>query len=442
MRRQSLIPFVCTWLVLASSSAYGQNSEPLTLERAVMLAATRNERAAVATARIAAADATVRRARAFFFPDVTVGGTYTRRAYETVRRIGDEDVTIQNFDALNGTVNLFQPLFDARAIPLYRRAKLERDSIRLDAAEDRRILMFEAADAFVVTLSLEQVALAAARRRDLARSTHEDARARFEAGLVSSNDVTKAELELATAEREVSTTSGDARTAYLELGNLLNTEVRGPLVPPAGLLEAATDSLPQVDQLVRDARERRLDIAAQELHAQALRVFATEPSKRIIPSVGLNGQYRATNEGGLSGRDQDGSMAVNILWNPFDGGERSADRAERRALARAAELETELATREVELDVRSAIVGIESQQASTRQAEAAVDAARRNARETSVLYRQGLARAIEVADANARLFEAEVAEARARYQIALALLDLRSAVGLDPLGQEIRNASR
>ena len=47
-----------------------------------------------------------------------------------------------------------------------------------------------------------------------------------------------------------------------------------------------------------------------------------------------------------------------------------------------------------------------------------------------------LATALAVADANLRLFEAEVDLARARYGVGVAFLGLRAARGLDPLGKE------
>jgi outer membrane protein TolC len=65
-----------------------------------------------------------------------------------------------------------------------------------------------------------------------------------------------------------------------------------------------------------------------------------------------------------------------------------------------------------------------------------VAAAQKNVSETSTLYKQGLARALEVADATAGLYDAEVALAQESYQLGVALLDLRAALGLDPLGRE------
>ncbi|MCJ7485987.1 MAG: TolC family protein, partial [Candidatus Aminicenantes bacterium] len=52
------------------------------------------------------------------------------------------------------------------------------------------------------------------------------------------------------------------------------------------------------------------------------------------------------------------------------------------------------------------------------------------------LYRQGLASALEVADANVSLFEAEVGLVQERYGLGVAFLNLEAALGLDPFGKE------
>ena len=62
-------------------------------------------------------------------------------------------------------------------------------------------------------------------------------------------------------------------------------------------------------------------------------------------------------------------------------------------------------------------------------------AARKNTDETNILYREGLASALELADATQRLFEAEVAEVTARYRMALAYLSLREASGVAAVGE-------
>jgi outer membrane protein TolC len=327
-------------------------------------------------------------------------------------------------------------LFDARLFPLYRAARLGRDAARFEALDIRRRVGFTAADAFLAALTQDQVLQAAVRRHELAASTLTDARARFAAQIVSSNDVTRAELELATAQRELELARGAQEGAYLGLENVMNAPIDPPLVPPDYILAAAAEPPGEPAELVPVARERRLDVGADRLSAEAAHALAKEPMMRLVPRFDLHGELDQTNEGGLSGDETDWFGRVELTWPLFDGGQREAERAERSALADAADYEVQLLERQIDLEVRTALVRLESEQASSRQAQVAAEVGRRNARETTELYRQGLASALEAADANVRLFEAEVALARAGYGVTQAWLGLRSALGLDALGRE------
>ena len=91
--------------------------------------------------------------------------------------------------------------------------------------------------------------------------------------------------------------------------------------------------------------------------------------------------------------------------------------------------------RAVALDVRRALVALENAQSTQKVAASARgDRPAQRARRPRSSTGRGWCGALEVADANLRLFEAEVALARERYALALAFLDLRAAAGEDPPG--------
>ncbi len=410
-------------------------AEPLTIEKAIELAVTRNERVAASDALRDAADARIRRARSFFFPELEITGTYTRRGHGTIRDLGgDDQVVIQSRNAESSLSRISWTLFDARAFPLYRQAKILHDASTLDARQERRLVAYETADAYLLTLGLEAVRDAAVRRRDFARESLEDAAARFDAGLVSSNDVTRAELDLANAELELSRSEAAVATAYLSLGSLLVSDVEEPLFVPSHLLDAASQQSPEIQSdLVDQALEQRFDFQADLLGVEAAREFSREPALRYVPSLDLAGTYRTTNESGFSGRTHDESASLTLTWELFDGGEGLAERAERLSTLRAAELGISLRSRSIEVEIRQAAALLTSEQAAIRQAASAVKAATKNSVESSELYREGLATALERSVATVQLFEAEVSEVRAKYALALAYLNLRAAKGLDPL---------
>jgi outer membrane protein TolC len=417
----TLIPLFLLAPILSAQLAA---TSPLTLERAVELAMERNERPAIAETAVEAAEARVRLARTAFFPRLDVNGNLSGEFADTTDR------------TLSTTAVVTQPLFNARVFPLYRAQRFERDAARATADESRRVVGFDAAAAFLATLSFEQVLLAATNRREFAQTNLDDVRARFEAGLVSSNDVTRAELELATAVRGQAQAAGDVQAARVNLENLLNAAVEGPLAPPETLLAAAAQNPDMTGAVVAEAQQRRGDVVAQRARVESLRAFADEPRARFIPNLTLTAQTRNVNDGPIADRNNEGFVGLSFGWPVFDAGVRNAERAERLAGVRGAELELEQDLRGVERDLRTAAVRLTTEQAALREAAAATRAARKNADETAALYREGLASALELADATQRLFEAEVAEVTARFRMAVAYLSLREARGVSPVGSE------
>jgi len=182
----------------------------------------------------------------------------------------------------------------------------------------------------------------------------EEAKARAQAGLASTNDVTRVQLEVASAEAELAEATGQAETSRLELGFLLVTSVEGPLAAPEQLLTEASRPVDSFLALADKAEERRPDILSAKLRVQAQEASAREPLARLFPSLGASAQFRFTNEPGF-GRANDLFFTVDLSWTLFDGGERYAERRERLALARALELDTRARVRRVDVAVEPSL---------------------------------------------------------------------------------------
>ncbi len=438
--RARLLGTALLGLALLLPSLAAAQDDPLTLDEAVKLALERNERAKSTWEEVVAANARLAQARSFFLPSITSTSTYTRRAYETRRVVGETEVIIQRYNALSETIALNQTLFDARSLTSLAAVRARRDADVASAAESRRQLAFEVSQAFLATLGTTQVREASGRRFTFAGQNLEAARARFAAGLASVNDVTRAELEYATAEVGLTQVKGQVETSTLQLGHLLDAPeaVRGPLVVPEFLIEAASAEAADSEGLVGEALARRLDVGSLRSLASAQRSLSRLPMLGWLPSLSASGRYSLTNEASFNNRNWNWSIGATLTWSLFDGGARFGQSKEQMALARLADLDLQAATRKVDVEVREALVSLASQRASLRQATVAHEVAKKNAAETTELYRQGLASALEVADANVSLFEAEVALVQERYGLGVAFLNLEAALGLDPFGKEPR----
>jgi outer membrane protein TolC len=156
---------------------------------------------------------------------------------------------------------------------------------------------------------------------------------------------------------------------------------------------------------------------------------------RWFPTIGASAVLTANSIEPSGGHTIDGSVGVNASWAIFDAGSRTADARSRDASAAIADLTTHALARTIDSEVRSAVVTLVASQQSLAAAKDAMDASRKGADEESVLYRQGLAKAIELIDANEQRFTAEVSYAEAQFAVASAYLALRQAIGLEPLGK-------
>lgn len=396
-------------------------SDGMTLRTAIDLSRQNNERAKAAELRVEVAEGQVVSARGAFLPTLTLGLSGTGNVHAD--RSGD------NFSG-SGTVTLRQPLLRPSAIPSLRAANHNLDAAKSMSTDDLLGLEYETASAFLAVVQAQRVVAAAKQRLDRAKAELDDIQARVDAELVGSNDATRAKLDVSAAKRSVTASEGRLGEARLALGFLLGAEVTSDVEDTVGLVAEAESFVGVSADLSKTAKSNRPDL--QTLHHQTLaaRANADEPLYRIIPSIDLTMQFQANpNPATNTPWDQE-SATLSLTWTIFDGGVRYGDRRSRDAQARQAELNESQLERTIDTSVKTALVSIAAAQANLKEARAAVDVAAANVEETDILYKKGLARAIEVTDANGGLYDAQVAAAQAELDLALAYLDLRLALGL------------
>ncbi len=405
-------------------TAHRASAQDLSLQSVLKLALTRNERAEIAAQNVVSADAAVTKARAAFLPNISLSAGETWRPQDANEKTPNTSAT--------AALTLSQPLFNATAFPLYAASKHSYDSARFNHVDLRRQLAFDAARAFFSVVAQQRVLKAATSRLDLANATLDDTQVRASSGLVSSNDVTRSQIERASADQSSINAGNALEAARLNLEYLIAepTQLEVDLAAPTQSLAPANQSLAG---LVNIAIATRPDLAALRASAASASALADEPGLRFVPTLGATAQARAQDQVIIAGRYYDTSIAINFNWSIWDAGVRGADADSRNAARISTELQLRALARRVETDVRVAVSELAAARNSLVAAQQGQDAARRSEEETSVLYRQGLAKAIELVNGNSTKFDAEVAVAAAELNVRQAELDLRSALGLFPM---------
>jgi outer membrane protein TolC len=412
-------------LVVVCGLAVGARAdEALQIDEAVRLAETRNERGRIADLNIDVSAASVEKARTAFLPVLNANNTDVLRPWSP-----------PSTATLNVTLN--QPLLDAAAIPLYRQARANLAAQVAQSTDDRRQLAFDAARAFFNVLLAEEVVASAEEKLATAQANLALTEDELKQKLIGANDVTRAQIDEASSERELASDRGAVDSARVILAFTIDSPVPASVTSPDALLAAGRQAVSGVDRLVSVALVRRPDYAAKREAAVGAHDLAEEPLLRLIPTINLSGTFSLTSLPGKTGNIADQTIGLAVSWPIYDAGSRYADAHGRAASATIADLNADLLARTVDEQVRSAAALLASAQAALKSAETARDASRLSATETEELYRRGLAKAIELVDANEQRFLAEVNFATAEFNVATAYLALRQAIGLEPIGTEL-----
>ncbi len=404
-----------------------QAAPGLTMDQAIALALARNETPEIAISRIEAAQASVTRAAAALRPSVVLGGSLSTNDQDDLPWGGDADETA----AWN--VNAELGLLRASAWSGLSAAKYALRAQQLESLEQKRVFAFAVGGVFLNTLAAERQVVAAERRLEVSQASVADAKARLQAGLSIRTDVTRAELEEATAQLSVTRARNLVTTTRLALADLIVAPIDGGLEIPATIEVPSREG----EVLQRLALAYRADLRALQFREAAADQNVRAAYGRWIPDVTARAAASEfeTNDPARASADKtlDVTLSLNASWALYDGGDRGGAIAQAQAARRETGLSRTQQLRGLRKELLTGLADLETAEASLAQAQARDRLARANAEEVRARYKQGLATALEDADAISGQFEAESGLVAAQLQMARSRLDLRQLAGVWPL---------
>ncbi|AHG93023.1 outer membrane efflux protein (plasmid) [Gemmatirosa kalamazoonensis] len=422
-------------LIASLSPTRARAQEPsaghLTLGGAARLAALRSAASAGAAARSAQADARTSQRRAELLPTLSTSAQLGARTTNSASLGIDFPTSAGNAPAFDPRGELIGPVHDmdlrARiaqrvvdvpAMLRWRAAAADADAARRTVAATADQAAERGAAAYVEVQRAEARIAAHLADSALAAELLDMARQQLAAGVAVSLDVTRAESQLADARARLITTRGQHERALLTLRRELALDASAPLgiadtlaAPP--VVEPARSG----DDAVREALAARADVRAAVASQDGAHLQARAALAEHLPTVQLFADHGAT------GRGTDrllGTYAygVQVSLPLFDGLRAESRAAEERAREREAETQLQDARRQVETEVRGALVDI----ATAREAVAAADVrlrlAEQEVAQARERFRAGVSGNADVISASMSLDGARdlVIDARAAYQ--------------------------
>jgi outer membrane protein len=329
-----------------------------------------------------------------------------------------------NGAALQAMVN--QPLYTFGRISHGINAAEE--SVRAYEAESGRTILdvkINVAEIYITVLRTRRLVEVADSRASSLEAHARDVGNFFDKGMVPQNDLLSAQVALSNARQDAMQVHNSllvANAAYNRaLGRALDTPVNLAEVQPA---EFSGD----VDELTEQALRLRPEIAAFSSQTRALREQAASLRAKRAPQVALGGGFLYLEDQSLDPNGL-GVIGIGVEWTPIDAGRTShqaaalVEKAEASVrLCRDAQSLIALDVRQKWLDLQTALHRVET----VRQARTQADENLRVARDR---YQHQVGTNTEVLDAESLRLQAYVNFYNATYEVLLANMRLRRAVG-------------
>jgi outer membrane protein TolC len=286
-------------------------------------------------------------------------------------------------------------------------------------------LKMQVAESYIAVLRTEGALQVAQTHVETMAAHSKDASNRFNQGMVARNDVLAAAVEQANAQQRVVQLASQldiARARYNQLQNRkLTTTVKllnqFPKLPAEELKKLTDTALKQRPELVLLSEQ----ITSLEQQAQSV-------SSGLLPQISLNGGYQYQQN---RYQVHEGMWLVNIgmQWKLFDGSTRhKSDAIVRQALS-LKEQRDELISM-IELQVRQAWLDTQETQKRIEVATQTIEQANENMQVSTDRYQQGLSTNTDLLKAEDLRTIAYNNLNNAQYDLALATLQLRYALGL------------
>jgi outer membrane protein TolC len=419
-------------LPLSVATPARADESPLTLEEAFRLALRNHETFRISEEALFRVRLLREKAWALLLPTLRIQGTFT--IYDQPDLAfdlgGGRRVTFLSKNAFNGDGFFTMTLFDARSLPALHQTKIQARAAEQTTAFTQADLLYEVARAYFGVLAAQRLVEINRHTVQVNEEHLRDAQARLKAGELIKLAVTRAEIEVVKAKRELDRAENALKAGQALLAFLIGTRAVGRLtrpVPPATLRQG-------IPKLQAEALRARRDLAAAKHEIESARKGVDTAWGAFYPTLNVAATGHATHVTGFAGRILTAQTLFTLGWTIYDGGTRYAELKEKHSLLRESILKHSQLSRSIEREVTEAYLNLKTAESALFASKRELDLARENHAMVMARFRAGLATTIEAVDAATALATAEASVLREELNRDTMRVNLFRSIGADPIG--------
>jgi outer membrane protein len=425
-----------------SAPARAEHPAMLSQEDCVRMALEKNHSLMAQSERLDAARAVVGQAGSYFLPKLTLSETYMRSDNPVMAfgsKLNQGGFTAADFDPaklnnpdavdnFNFRAELVQPVFNGgREMVGYKRAKLGLRAAEKELQRTRDETVFQVTKAYYGVLLAAEYVKVADKAYDTTTRHLASAQQFFDQGMIVESEVLLAKVRLAEVKQMRIKAVNSLDTAKAALNMFMGREQDSP-VEPSGVL-AGCEGPGKLGQYLDEAKGMRPDLAGMEINVRNMEAGVDMARTGYLPDLNLIGRYELDDKDPFRGRGKSYTVMGVLSWNVFDGFLTTKKTSEARANYNAAGHMYEQMKQGVLLEVRQAYNSAVEAGQRVDVARTAVDEGEEALRIIERRFDNGMARMLDVLDAETALTRARTNLAQALYDQNVSMASLRLATG-------------
>jgi outer membrane protein len=418
------------------SAAEGEGKVTHTLERSISEAMTNSYKLKVQQERKAQAEFGKNQARAEFLPKLGTAYSYNRLDEPRIFRSTlqpDMDIAVSSRNNYRWSAFMRQPLFTGFALlSAYRLAELGIDESELEFDLEKMDLVLRVKEAYFNVLAADKAVEVAEKDVESRTWTLKVARSFFDVGMIPVNDVLRAEVEFANTEQALVR----ARNAAMVTRAQFNTVLVRPIHATVVLEDILTYSTIESDYetYVEKALANRPEIKILDTNLLQANQRIRLAKSKYYPEVSLSYEYiKEGDDLSVSGspfHDSNRWEALAVFsWTFWEWGKTYYAGREQESLMRQLVHTKEDVENGIRLEVKDAILDLETAEKNIPTTEKAVKQGEENLRVNEERYKAQVTTITDLLDAQTLLAQARVNYYRALYDHNLAKARLERAMG-------------
>jgi len=429
--RAKCITYIIALMVVGGTPGSAQQaaSRRLTLRDAIHLALKQNLSVLVARTQVEEFEGTRQRRLASLLPRVNGNALANRQNLD----LGALGISFPGAPAVVGPFAHYdfrllasQSLVDRRSYHAWKASEKQEEAAKLDYQDSRDLVIRQAAGLYLDAQAAAAEVEAMESRVNTSQALEKLARDQHTQGLATAVDEVRAEVQLARDRQNLLVAQNAYQTSLLVLAHYLGLRPGVPL-DLAEPLKFHPAEIVDIDEALRAALEARSDYAALLKQRESLVEQQRASQARYLPTLSVNGDYGAIGRG-LGSMVRTGQVQGTLTVTLFDR-DRAGEQVEIQSRLKRLNEQVDDLHRQIEQELRKAMLDLESTKNQVTVTEAAVHLAERELALAQDRFRNGVTDNIEVVTAQGTLAGAQDDRIKALAGHADAVMALARSLG-------------